>query len=762
MRLIIIIFFSILSLGAQEFKIEGQIKSYDENLPYANIIIRNIKKGAISDSNGKYSLDGIPSGLYLLEVSYSGYNIEKKKIELINDTIINFNLTKTNDLDEIVITGTRTFKRQTNSPVIVNILTNESLDKIQACSLSDGLKFQPGLRVETNCQTCNYTQLRMNGLAGGYSQIVVNGRPVISPLTGMYALEQIPVNMIERIETIRGGGSTLYGSSAIGGVVNIITKTPRSNTLEFSYTNQIINKTTNDQIFNLNTSVVSKNKSHGVSFFLNKRDREYYDDNGDNFSELPSIENISLGTNFFFIPSDNQKIESSISFIDEFRYGGEMISGSPHLNQQAEERNHKLLMGTLDYQINFNDGNSSIISYLATQLTDRSHYTGIFPDEEDEINTHLNNPPYGTSTANNFQVGIQLNHKFNNFFNGANVITLGSEILEDKVLDEISSYNYKIDQTSKSIGFFLQSDWEISPEINLLSGVRVDKHNFLENLIFSPRISTLYKPISNLQFRANWSTGFRAPQAFDTDLHIAFAGGGVSRVNLSENLREERSNSLSASINYDYPTENFIYGFTVEGFYTKLNNAFILTSIGEDDFGERFEKQNGTNAIVKGLTFELRANYKKKIQLDGGFNIQSSRYKNAVKYIEGLNPVRDFLRTPDTHGFANLNFTPNSSLNGNVNLIYTGPMKLAHFSGAPEQQFDEIVNSRSFYEMSFKLSYKFKEIIKKSSFEMFTGMKNIFNAFQKDFDSGKNRDSNYVYGPANPRTIFMGFRINIL
>ena len=762
MRLIIIIFFSILSLGAQEFKIEGQIKSYDENLPYANIIIRNIKKGAISDSNGKYSLDGIPSGLYLLEVSYSGYNIEKKKIELINDTIINFNLTKTNDLDEIVITGTRTFKRQTNSPVIVNILTNESLDKIQACSLSDGLKFQPGLRVETNCQTCNYTQLRMNGLAGGYSQIVVNGRPVISPLTGMYALEQIPVNMIERIETIRGGGSTLYGSSAIGGVVNIITKTPQSNTLEFSYTNQIINKTTNDQIFNLNTSVVSKNKSHGVSFFLNKRDREYYDDNGDNFSELPSIENISLGTNFFFIPSDNQKIESSISFIDEFRYGGEMISGSPHLNQQAEERNHKLLMGTLDYQINFNDGNSSIISYLATQLTDRSHYTGIFPDEEDEINTHLNNPPYGTSTANNFQVGIQLNHKFNNFFNGANVITLGSEILEDKVLDEISSYNYKIDQTSKSIGFFLQSDWEISPEINLLSGVRVDKHNFLENLIFSPRISTLYKPISNLQFRANWSTGFRAPQAFDTDLHIAFAGGGVSRVSLSENLREERSNSLSASINYDYPTENFIYGFTVEGFYTKLNNAFILTSIGEDDFGERFEKQNGTNAIVKGLTFELRANYKKKIQLDGGFNIQSSRYKNAVKYIEGLNPVRDFLRTPDTHGFANLNFTPNSSLNGNVNLIYTGPMKLAHFSGAPEQQFDEIVNSRSFYEMSFKLSYKFKEIIKKSSFEMFTGMKNIFNAFQKDFDSGKNRDSNYVYGPANPRTIFMGFRINIL
>ena len=297
MRSIIITIFSILSLSAQEFKIEGQIRSYGENLSYANVIIRNIEKGAISDSNGKYSLDDIPSGLYTFEVSYRGYNIEKKKIELINDTIIDFNLAKNNNLDEIVITGTRTFKRQTNSPVIVNILTNESLDKVQACSLSDGLKFQPGLRVETDCQTCNYTQLRMNGLAGGYSQIVVNGRPVISPLTGMYALEQIPVNMIERIETIRGGGSTLYGSSAIGGVVNIITKTPQSNRLEFSYTNQIINKTTIDEIFNLNTSVVSK-LNLMVFIFFNKRDREYYDDNGDNFSELPSIENISLGTNF--------------------------------------------------------------------------------------------------------------------------------------------------------------------------------------------------------------------------------------------------------------------------------------------------------------------------------------------------------------------------------------------------------------------------------------------------------------------------------
>ena len=125
------------------------------------------------------------------------------------------------DLDEIVVTGTKTFKRRTKSPVIVNVLDNKKIEKVQACNISEVLSFQSGLRVETDCQTCNYTQLRINGLSGGYSQILINGKAIFSPLAGMYAMEQIPSNMIERIEVIKGGGSSLYGSSAIRGVVNL-------------------------------------------------------------------------------------------------------------------------------------------------------------------------------------------------------------------------------------------------------------------------------------------------------------------------------------------------------------------------------------------------------------------------------------------------------------------------------------------------------------------------------------------------------------
>lgn len=329
----------------------------------------------------------------------------------------------------------------------------------------------------------------------------------------------------------------------------------------------------------------------------------------------------------------------------------------------------------------------------------------------------------------------------------------------DDVLDVIDSYNYKIDQTTRNLGSFFQSDWEIKSKLNLLSGFRVDSNNLVDNLIVSPRFSLLYKSESNVQLRATWSTGFRAPQAFDTDLHIAFAGGGVSRFSLDDDLVEERSNSFSASINYDKSSEKFIGGFTLEGFYTKLNDAFYLNPIGEDEFGQRFEKQNGDAAVVQGVTLELRANYNKKVQLETGFTVQTSEFDTAVETIEGLNPRREFLKTPNHYGFATLSFIPNDKFNTNLNYVYTGDMLIAHFAGAPEQSINEYKRTPSFHEFSWRSSYRFELAKLNTGLEVFGGIKNIFNAYQNDFDTGKNRDSNYVYGPGIPRTFFVGLRI---
>ena len=750
-------------LLGQTFNISGNVSNEENSLAYANILVVNTTNGAVADVNGKYVINGLVPGTYYIVASFTGYTPLKRKITIVNKNItVNFNLKEVALLDEVVVTGTRTFKRKTDSPVIVNVLNSQALENVQACSLADGLKFQPGLRVETDCQTCNYTQLRMNGLAGGYSQILVNGRPIFSPLTGLYGLEQIPINMIERIETIRGGGSTLYGSSAIGGVVNIITKIPKENSFDINNTYQSILGDASDHIINGNATLVSKKNNSGISFFINNRKRDAFDANGDNFSELPELDNTSFGINGFLLPADNQKLEVSFSSLHEYRYGGEMVDTDAYLALQSEERTHDVLMGSLDYQVNFNKENSSLITYLGWQRTDRDHYTGIFPDEQSDINNHLANPPYGISKTVTFQGGVQFNHRLNNFIKGNNVLTIGSEYVYDDVNDQIEAYNYLIDQTTKTYAAFFQSDWEFTPQLTLLSGVRADKHNLVDKVIFSPRVSLLYKPENNLQFRTTWSTGFRAPQAFDTDLHIAFAGGGISRISLSDYLKEERSNSWSASINYDKPMEKYIFGFTLEGFYTHLQDAFYLAPLGEDNFGELFEKQNGDGATVKGLTFEARANYNKKLQLEAGFNIQSSKFDTAVENIEGLPSMRKFLRTPDNYGFATLSFMPNTKFNTTINYVYTGSMTIAHFAGAPEQLTDAYVTSKPFHELGFKSSYTFNLEKWNAGFELSGGVKNIFNAYQDDFDTGKNRDSNYVYGPATPRMAFVGLRIRSL
>ena len=758
-----ILFFFSHNINAQFGNIQGKVKLNGNYSQYVTInISNNSSLGASTNSKGFFEIKNIPFGTYDVFASYIGYQKEYKKIVVNNSNQaikLDFNLSEvSNSLNEVVITGTKTFKNKNDSPIMVNVLNSKTLNNVQACNLSEGLIFQAGLRVETNCQTCNYTQLRMNGLSGGYSQILINGRPIFSPLTGLYGLEQLPANMIERIEIVRGGGSSLYGSSAIGGTVNVITKVPKKNSYEINSYIQNINNKTNDKVLSANISLVSKSKNSGFSLFYNHRNRDLYDHNNDNFSEIPKLRNNSIGINLFILPKKNQKLEINLSNLNEYRFGGEMVDKLPHFTKQSEERIHDIWMGSIDYQLNFNKKNSSFITYLAFQNTYREHYTGIFPDDSLEIQKHIFNPPYGTSKTKTIQGGIQINHTLNKFLLGVNNLTLGSEYVFDSVFDEISSYNYRINQSTRNLGLFLQSDWEISTSLTLLSGVRLDYHNLVDNIIYSPRTTLLYKFNNNTQFRLNYGTGFRAPQAFDTDLHIAFAAGGISRIILSQDLIAEKSKSFSASLNYDKSFEKYIAGFTLEGFYTQLNNSFILQPIGKDNFGQLFEKRNGQGATVEGLTFEFRANYNQKIQVETGFTRQSSVFNKKVEYINGLDGLKEFIRTPKSYGYSTISILPNRKINANLNYVYTGKMKIPHFSGSPNQLRDEIITSKPFSVINIKINYQFNAEFIKSNIEIYSGIKNILNSYQDIFDIGKNRDSNFVFGPSIPRTLYFGIK----
>ena len=229
---------------------------------------------------------------------------------------------------------------------------------------------------------------------------------------------------------------------------------------------------------------------------------------------------------------------------------------------------------------------------------------------------------------------------------------------------------------------------------------------------------------------------------------------------MSPDLKEERSNSFTGSVNYDKATEHFIAGFTVEGFYTKLKDAFFQSPIGSDEFGDIFEKRNGDEAVVKGITVETRANFDYVVQLAAGFTFQKSQFKTPVETIEGLAPKREFLRTPNNYGYAAITYNPNKTWNISLNGVFTGNMILAHVAGVGTgQNIDEYFQTKSFTDVGLRAGHTFNFPKIKSGIEIFGGLKNIFDAYQKNFDIGKNRDSNFIYGPNMPRTLFVGLRI---
>ncbi len=734
------------SLLAQQNTITGLVM--DENGPvgWVSVGLRYTSSGTITDEHGKFTLGNVPNGDFEIIFSHVGYQQELKKIFLNENKEVNLHVylkPTLRQLDEMVVTGTRTEKQKALSVVAVQTLDSRTLENTQSQNLSEGLNFQPGLRVEVNCQTCNYTQLRINGLGGAYSQLLINNRPVFNSLMGLYGLEQLSTDMIEKVEVVKGGGSALYGTNAIGGTVNIITNEPKSNQVTVGINGGLINHDTPD--LNYYANVSKKIKRGGITLFSSGRNRSEYDHNGDGFSEIPKVRTLSLGFKTNLKIHKNQKINFDFLNIREYRRGGNKINESAHLSDQAEEREHNIFVGGFDYTLTLPGINSNVNTYFAGQYTYRKHYTGI--DGADA---------YGTTYNHSINTGIQWN-----YYMPSATLTFGIDHLTDDVYDRIPGYNYVTDQITSQTGLFSQADISILDNLNLLAGIRIDQHNFINKLMTNPRISLMYSPIANLQFRGSYGTGFRAPQAFDADLHVAFAGGGVSYIRLDDNLKEERSQSWSASINYDNPTENYIYGITLEGFHTLLNDPFIIEQGEDDDQGNYImEKKNGSNSRVYGLTLEVRLNYKYFIEFDMGLTIQRSFYDEAVYWSSEIAGEEDYLRTPDKYGFFTFQVNPTNHLHINLSGIVTGPMKVPHFGGAPGIDGDRLKVSSSFWNNTLKISQDIFLNNGKQELEVSAGIQNIFNAYQNDFDSGRYRDSNYVYGPPKPRTIFIGIKFN--
>lgn len=727
-----------------------------EHLPYVMVMVGGTQIGIQTSSSGHYALRNLPLGKHDIIASFVGYkdSAVSMDIEAGKTYEVNFSLEPESlSLDGVVVSATRNRTSRKMAPALVNVIDSRIFASTSSPTLAEGLTFQPGVRIENDCQNCGFTQARINGLDGHYSQILIDSRPIFSALAGVYGLEQIPASMIDRVEVVRGGGSALFGASAIGGTINIITKEAMRSGAGISHELTSIGMSgALDNNTSVNASMVTDDGRGGLSVFGQRRSRDGYDADGDGFTEIPALNTITIGTRGHLRLNPFSKLKFEYHGVKEFRRGGDQLDRPAHEALIAEQTEHINNSGSLSYEGQSQDGKHIWNAYVSAQHISRNSYYGSGMDPK----------AYGRTTDLTAVGGVQYSYKFNRLLFMPSQLTAGLEYNFDDMKDKSLGYGYKTAQKINIIGSYFQNEWK-NEHWGLLGGVRIDKHSLIRRPIFSPRVNIRYSPFRDLSFRAIYAKGFRAPQAFDEDLHVAVAGGKRIRIKLADNLREEKSHSFSASADWYHTFNNVSVNLMAEGFYTILKDTYSLRPTGDkadDGNSNIMERYNGSGAKVYGCTLEGKLAISTAFSLQAGLTIQRSRYDEAQAWSddEAVAPVRDLFRSPNVYGYMVACYSPFKNFDIDLSGTYTGPMLAQHLKGSGTDV-DVAVKTPSFWDMSCKISYEFN-IMKICRLNLHAGVKNIFNAYQKDFDQGELRDSGYIYGPSLPRSLVVGMGLN--
>lgn len=752
--------------------ITGKITDKDKGIPYASVFFKGTNIGTSTNVNGEYSIKNIKPGTYLLQVQVIGYKPYKQSIVLKNNDNLDLNITLKTDvlgIEEVVVTGNRSRIARKKASSIVNVINDKIFQATQAVTLSGGLNFSPGLRMENDCQNCGFSQIRMNGLEGPYSQILINSRPIFSGLAGVYGLELIPSNMIERVEIIRGGGSALYGSNAIAGTINLLLKEPNKNSYEINLNNSFIGldkaykKTATDYSVSFNASVVGKDNKNGVSIYGFHRNRKPFDANNDSFSEIALLKNVTIGTRLFQKLGTRAKATVDFFHINEKRRGGNKFEVPNHVADISEALEHRLTTGALTFEQYYRE-NDILSVFVAGQKVNRDSYYGAKQSLAD----------YGNTKDLTINTGVQYNAKFTNSelivgiedtYSTLKDTKLGYLDVENAVIvsDTIQSIPFTKDliishQKTNTIGVFSQYDIRFN-KVKLSVGGRLDSYKIKDEennvkdkskSVFSPRVTFLYDVMSNLQARLSYSAGYRAPQIFDEDLHIETSGSKKVIHKNSPNLKQETSDSYMLSFDYNKSYGSSSFGFLVEGFYTKLNNPFSPDRSEPDANGvvtyTRINAEKG--AAVKGANIELNYIPLENLKIKAGFTIQESKYKEAQDFNE-----KRFLRTPNNYGFFIIDWEPIENWDVVASGNYTGKMLVPYGE-------EELRKSKEFMDVGLKITKNIP--LNNNKLDISLGLNNLFNSYQKDFDKGVDREPGYIHGPFNPRTIYFGVKFGSL
>lgn len=707
----------------------------------ATIIIQQYNVSVTTDASGHYSFRNQKPGKLTLTMLADGYLTQTRSITLGEHETQEVNFEAVLDetqLEEVVVTANRQRTLRRYAPTLVSVIDSKSFQLNNAVNLAGGLAFKPGIRVENDCQNCGFNQVRINGLDGRYSQILIDSRPVFSALAGVYGLEQLPANMIDRVEVVRGGGSALYGSSAIAGVVNVITKEPTNNSFSLSENFSLIGGKKPDNTLAFNGTILSPDRKMGAMLFGQHRTRQGWDADGDGFSELGQLESRSLGTQLFFRLNPYNKITAEIHSVQEKRRGGDHFERPEHVVAVAESVGHSILSGNVRYDASSSDYKHNLQIYASGQhILRNSYYGGIdeshVADEKHATPKEEYGDNYGRTLGNVAMGGAQYSYKTDRLFFMPGNILVGAEYLYDHLFDQMPILRYQklpdgtpratdLDQRIHNFSQIAQIEWT-NKVFTLLLGGRLDEHSMVKNdkgammPIFTPRATVRYNPFTWMNLRASYAQGFRAPQTFDEDLHVGVVSGEAQKITNAKGLKPEYSHSVNLSNDMYFSHGAMQANLLLEGFYTRLLGAFNTRPLEERDGFIHYERYNASSANVYGANVEAKISYK-RFSAQAGFTFAKSQWDkpestgversliagesadapkdintlvdNGPKTADGFlkdaegNFVntelesRDFMKTPMTYGYLTLTYNPVSTLNLTATCNYTGSMYVPH------------------------------------------------------------------------------------
>lgn len=721
--------FVMTTVFSQKTVVQGYVYEKGSGVPFVRIKLKDTSFGAIADSSGHFVLQDVPAGTYRIQASALGYLPLEQEIKIsTSESAIHLELqAQAIELNSVVVTGAMREVTLARSPVKIEVLTPQFFKINPVNSIIEALQTVNGVQEQVNCGVCGTNDIHINGMEGPYTLVLIDGMPIVSGLSSVYGFNGIPTSMIQRVEIIKGPSSTLYGTEAVGGVINILTKSPGASPLLDA---EVYGNTHQELKANLAfTPKIGKSVSTSLSadYYYNTYRMDF---NGDNFTDIPLNNRLSFFNKWQFNDRQGKPVFNlATRYYREDRFGGTMgwtslDKGSDSVYGESIETARLEVIGS--YKPHF--AKNFRLDFSANSHEQDSWYGTVNYSANQQV--FFSNLIWDKKIKRRHQLLIGMTNKY--------------VVYNDNTASATDEKNYVP-------GLFAQNEFNVTENFILLTGVRLDYHQ-KHGLIFSPRLSLKKQFGAFSAMRLNYGTGFRQVHLATED--HAFVTGARDVV-ITEELNPERSHNLTLNFNH---THNF-WGYgnvDVDLFYTYFLNK-IVADYEQDPQLIVYENLTGYGT-TRGLSVALFHQFKKvPLQFRMG-----ATWMDVFEIIhhDVLGKIKEHqLFVPQFSGTFALGFEwKKARLSFNYIGKIMGPQHLPTY----ESPFNRPEISPWYSLQNFQITRKFK-----TTLEIFAGIKNVLNYTQPSpLINPQNPydvtfDTSYAYGPLQPRRYYAGIRYSI-